>query len=144
MDPFDRNILKCLAQDGKMTQSDLAETVGLSLSACQRRVKALESKGQITGYRAEIAPELLGEAFVVFVGINLERHRRNDIQAFQKAVIAHSEVKEVYHIAGAFDYFLKVAVTDIQAYENFHADKLSAVDGISQITSFVAMSTFKT
>lgn len=143
MDAIDGKILRNLANDGKITQAKLAESVGLSLSACQRRVKTLETSGAISGYRAVIDPALLDERRVVFVGINLERHARPDIQAFQSAVVRLPMVKEVHHIAGAYDYLLKVAVRDIEAYESFHADALAAVDGISRITSFVAMSTFK-
>ncbi|MEM7528477.1 MAG: Lrp/AsnC family transcriptional regulator [Pseudomonadota bacterium] len=143
MDETDRNILRHLAENGKLTQGRLAEKVGLSLSSCQRRVKSLEQDGAITGYRALISPALLGEGLVVLVGINLERHARKDIQAFQAAIVRLSMVKEVHHIAGAYDYFLKVAVEDVAAYENFHADDLAAIPGIARITSFVAMSTFK-
>ena len=143
MDAIDRNILRLLSVDGKMTQGQLAERVGLSLSACQRRIKALQESNAITGYRAIIDPELLDERLVVFVGINLESHRRASCQDFQNSVIRLHPVKEVHHIAGAFDYILKVAVRDINAYENFHADDLASVQGILRITSFIAMSTFK-
>lgn len=143
MDAIDAKILQFLACDGKLTHGRLADMVGLSLSACQRRVKALERSGAITGYRAVIDPALLDEAMTVFVGVSLERHARADIQSFQSAVVRLPMVKEVHHIAGAYDYILKVAVRDMNAYEGFHADDLAAVPGIARITSFVAMSTFK-
>ena len=143
MDAIDRNILRLLSVDGKMTQGQLAERVGLSLSACQRRIKALQESKAITGYRAIIDPELLDERLVVFVGINLESHRRASCQDFQNSIIRLHPVKEVHHIAGTFDYILKVAVRDMDAYENFHADDLASVQGILRITSFIAMSTFK-
>ncbi|MEO0429093.1 MAG: Lrp/AsnC family transcriptional regulator [Pseudomonadota bacterium] len=143
MDGIDRNILRELATNGKLTHGQLADKVGLSLSSCQRRVKSLEQGGAITGYCASISPGLLGENLVVFVGINLERHARKDIQAFQAEVVRLPMVKEVHHIAGAYDYLLKVAVEDMEAYEDFHADDLAAIPGIARITSFVAMSTFK-
>ena len=143
MDAIDRNILRLLSVDGKMTQGQLAERVGLSLSACQRRIKALQESNAITGYRAIIDPELLDERLVVFVGINLESHRRASCQDFQNSIIRLHQVKEVHHIAGTFDYILKVAVRDMDAYEHFHADDLASVQGILRITSFIAMSTFK-
>ncbi|MGB0906665.1 MAG: Lrp/AsnC family transcriptional regulator [Maricaulaceae bacterium] len=143
MDVYDAKILQNLSENGKVTQQELAERIGLSLSACQRRIKVLEENGAIQGYRAVIDPELLGEAFTVFVGINLERHSRAEIQAFQTAVIRLEGVKEVHHIAGQYDYLLKVKVADIQAYENFHADRLAGIKGIAQITSHITMSTFK-
>lgn len=140
---MDRKILRTLSEDGKITQSKLAEHVGLSLSACQRRVKLLEASGAISGYRAIVDPAILDEHLVVLVGINLERHARAHIQAFQSAVVCMPMVKEMHHIAGAYDYILKVAVANIEAYERFHADDLAAVKGIARITSFIAMSTLK-
>lgn len=143
VDVFDRKILQLLSVNGKLTQGQLAERIGLSLSACQRRVKTLEDSNAIIGYRAIIDPELLDERRIIIVGINLEHHRRSDIQAFQASIIRMPQVKEVHHIAGTFDYILKVAVRDIDAYERFHADDLASVKGIVRITSFIAMSTFK-
>ncbi|MEL7313631.1 MAG: Lrp/AsnC family transcriptional regulator, partial [Cyanobacteria bacterium J06559_3] len=109
MDEQDRKILHILARDAKTTNAQLAEVVGLSLSACQRRVKSLEEAGAIAGYRAIIDPIHLDEAFVVFVGIRLQRHSRKIIQTFQEAIVVLDEVREVHHIAGSFDYFLRVA-----------------------------------
>ena len=99
MDAIDRNILRLLSVDGKMTQGQLAERVGLSLSACQRRIKALQESNAITGYRAIIDPELLDERLVVFVGINLESHRRASCQDFQNSIIRLHPVKEVHHLS---------------------------------------------
>lgn len=144
MDSIDAKIIQILSNSGKITQQHLSERVGLSLSACQRRVKALEHSRVISGYKALIDPDYLREAFVVLVGINLERHARADIQAFQNAITKLTMVKEVHHIAGQYDFFLKVAVSDIAAYEIFHADHLAAISGIARITSFVTMSTLKT
>lgn len=143
MDEKDRKIIRILAQDGKTTHAEIAERVGLSLSACQRRVKDLESQGIIEGYRAKIAASYLGEDQIILVGINLERHSRPAIQDFQKAIVKLTPVKDVYHIAGEYDYFLKVAVPDIAAYEDFHADALAAIPDIARITSFISMSTLK-
>jgi len=143
MDQQDEKILRLLSADGKLTQSELADRIGLSLSATQRRVKSLEHSGAIVGYRAVVDPSLIDERRIVFVGINLERHAREDIQAFQKAVVALPMIKEVHHIAGAYDYLLKVAVRDMEFFEEFHANYLASVQGIARITSFVAMSTFK-
>ena len=143
MDTIDAKLLQILASHGRATHAQLAERVGLSLSACQRRVKSLETRGAIQGYRAVVDPALLEEGRVVFVGVNLERHARADIQAFQRSVALIPAVKEVHHIAGEYDYLLKVAVRDLDAYEVFHADHLAALNGVARITSFIAISTFK-
>lgn len=143
MDEKDGKIIHILSREGKATHAEIAERVGLSLSACQRRVKELESQGVIEGYRAKIAARYLNENQIVIVGVNLEQHSRDAIQAFQKAIVKLTAVKDVYHIAGQYDYFLKVAVPDIAAYEDFHADALAAVRGVARITSFISMSTLK-
>lgn len=143
MDEKDRKIIQILARDGKATHAEIGQRVGLSLSACQRRIKDLEAQGIIEGYRAKIASAYLGEDQIVLVGINLERHSRGAIQAFQKAVVKLAAVKDVYHIAGEYDYFLKVSVPDISAYADFHADALASIQGIARITSFISMSTLK-
>jgi len=143
MDRKDEKILQILSKDGKATHANIAQQVGLSLSACQRRVKELEANGIIVGYGAKIAPFYLGEKQIVLVGINLKNHSREAIQSFQRAIVRMPMVKGVYHIAGEYDYFLKVAVADISAYEDFHADRLAAIPEITKITSFIAMSTLK-
>ncbi len=143
MDALSTKILRALARDGSLTQAAIAEEVGLSLSACQRRIKALEATGAIRGYRTLIDPALLDEGLTVFVAVDLARHARAQIQAFQADVAALPMVKEVHRVAGAHDYLLRVAVKDIAAYEAFYADRLTAVGGIARITSFVAMSTLE-
>lgn len=143
MDKFDRKILQALSRNAKITHTQLAELAGLSVSSCQRRVKQLEASGVITGYRASVSAKVLDESFVVFAGVRLRSHSREAVQAFQREVVELPEVKEVHHIAGEFDYLLRVAVADIQAYETFHADKLAAVASLMQITSFITMSTLK-
>lgn len=143
MDAIDKKILQILSEEGRVTQAELSERVGLSLSTCQRRLKALEDRRAITGYRAQIDPHFLDEGLTVLVGVNLERHARSEIRRFQDAIIRLPKVKEVHHVAGEYDYILKVAVRDMDAYELFHADEISAIKGIAKITSFIAMSTLK-
>ncbi len=129
-----------LSRDGKLTQSEVSEKVGLSLSACQRRIKALERSGVITGYKAVIDPSHLGEDLVVFVGINLERHTREAARSFEAAVTSLPMVKEIYHVAGEYDYLIKVAVADIAAYQDFNFDYLTEIPGMGKITSFITLS----
>lgn len=140
MDGTDEKIIRLLLGDGKLTQSEISERVGLSLSACQRRIKSLERSGIISGYKAIIDPGFLGEGLIVFVGINIERHTRSDVQAFEAAVTAIPMVKEVYHVTGEFDFLLKVAVQDIAAYQDFSYDYLTEIPGISKIMSFIVLS----
>jgi Lrp/AsnC family leucine-responsive transcriptional regulator len=79
----------------------------------------------------------------VFAAVQLERHVRSDVQAFQKAVTQLPGVLEVHHIAGAFDYLLRIAVADLESYEIFHADRLTALPGVAHINSYVVMSTLR-
>jgi Lrp/AsnC family leucine-responsive transcriptional regulator len=149
IDSFDEKILHALQRDARRTSIELAETVGLSPSSCQRRQRELEHRGVIRGYRADIDPAVLGQSFTVFAAVQLERHVRSDVQvrmvvtAFQKAVTQLPGILEVHHIAGAFDYLLRVAVSDLASYETFHADCLTALPGVAHITSYVVMSTLK-
>jgi Lrp/AsnC family transcriptional regulator, leucine-responsive regulatory protein len=139
-DQFDEKILRVLQQDGRMTSIELAEAVGLSPSSCQRRQRELEQRGVIRGYHADVDPAALGQSLAVFAAVQLQRHVRSDVQSFQKAVKQLPEVLEVHHIAGAFDYLLRIAVADLESYETFHADRLTALPGVSHITSYVVMS----
>ena len=143
IDQFDEKILHALESDARKTSIELAEVVGLSPSSCQRRQRDLEQRGIIRGYRADINPAVLGQSFTVFAAVQLERHVRRDVQAFQKAVTQLPGILEVHHIAGAFDYLLRVAVADLASYEIFHADHLTALPGVAHITSYVVMSTLR-
>ncbi|SCX76042.1 Lrp/AsnC family transcriptional regulator [Desulfoluna spongiiphila] len=143
MDRIDRKILHELRRNAKVTHAELADRVGLSISSCQRRVKGLEERGVITGYQAVINPEALSEGLVIIVGLTLESHTREALHEFQKALAEAPEVKEIYHLAGQFDFFAKVAVKDINAYEDFHLDTLATIPGLERIHSFMVMSTLK-
>jgi Lrp/AsnC family leucine-responsive transcriptional regulator len=143
IDQFDDKILRILQRNARATSFELAEAIGLSPSSCQRRQRELEQRGIVRGYRAEIDPSVLGQAFTVFAAVQLQRHERSEVQAFQKAVVLLPEVLEVHHIAGAFDYLLRIAVADLASYETFHADRLTALPGLANVTSFVVMSKLK-
>jgi Lrp/AsnC family leucine-responsive transcriptional regulator len=143
IDQFDEKLLHALEGNARATSFELAEVVGLSPSSCQRRQRELEQRGIIRGYRADIDPGVLGQSFTVFAAVQLERHVRSDVQAFQKAVTQLAGVLEVHHIAGAFDYLLRIGVADLASYEIFHADRLTALPGVAHITSYVVMSTLR-
>ena len=143
IDHFDEKLLRHLQRNGRATSFELAEAVGLSPSSCQRRQRDMEQRGIVRGYRADIDPALIGQAFTAFAAVRLQRHERSEVQAFQKAVAQLPEVLEVHHIAGAFDYLLRIAVADLASYETFHADRLTALPGLANITSYVVMSRLK-
>jgi Lrp/AsnC family transcriptional regulator, leucine-responsive regulatory protein len=132
IDHFDEKLLRTLQRNARATSFELASVVGLSPSSCQRRQRELEQRGIVQGYRAEIDPAVLGQAFTVFAALQLQRHERSEVQAFQKAVVLLPEVLEV-----------QIAVADLASYETFHADRLTALPGVANITSYVVMSRLK-
>ena len=143
MDEVDRAILAVLEKDGRISNADLAERVGLSPSPCLRRVRRLEETGVIRGYQALIDPAAVGRGLRVIAGVRLVRHARADVVAFERAVVQLSEVVFTHHITGNFDYLLQVEVADLPAYEAFHANRLANVPGVATVNSYVTMKTLR-
>jgi DNA-binding Lrp family transcriptional regulator len=143
VDRIDRQIIAVLQVEGRISNQDLAERVGLSPSPCLRRVKALEQAGVITGYRAEVDPRALGRGFEVFVSANLLRAEAATIQAFEDAVTAVPEVVEVRRMIGLPDYLLLVVVADLAAYERLYTETLAALPGVERVATQIAMKTVK-
>lgn len=139
MDHIDEEIIHRLSRNSKLTQQEISEQVGISLSACQRRIKSLEQAGVISGYKAIIDPAWLGEGLIVFVLVSLERHSRDGVRAFEAAVTRLSMIKEVYHVAGEYDFILKVAVSDIKDYQNFNYDELANIPGMGKTSSLIVL-----
>lgn len=141
MDDVDRSILAELEKDGRISNADLAERVGLSPSPCLRRVRRLEETGVIRGYRALIDPAAIGRSLRVFAGVRLMRHSRADVLAFERAVVRLPEVVHSHHVTGNYDYLLQVEVADLPAYEDFHANRLASLPGVAMVNSYVTMKT---
>ena len=140
MDFIDEKIIRLLSQNSKLTQTEISEKVGTSLASCQRRIKALEESGVILGYKATIDPKYIGESLLIFVLITLERHSHTDVKKFESAITAHPNIKEVFHIAGEYDFIIKVAVKDISAYQNFNYNFLNSLTGMSRTQSIISLS----
>ncbi|MDT7545900.1 MAG: Lrp/AsnC family transcriptional regulator, leucine-responsive regulatory protein [Actinomycetota bacterium] len=141
MDDVDRAILAVLDKDGRISNADLAERVGLSPSPCLRRVRRLERTGVIRGYQAVIDPAAIGRTLRVLVGVRIVRHARTDVVAFERAVTELPEVICTFHVVGNFDYILQVEVADLPAYEDFHAHRLAGLPSVAAVTSYVTMKT---
>lgn len=139
MDAIDRAILRVLQEDGRISNQDLADRVGLSPSPCLRRVRALERSGVITGYRAVVDPRAVGRGFEVFVSANLVRAEAAAIAAFERAVLALDEVVEVRRMIGSPDYLLRVVVADLDAYERLYTASLAALPGVERVSTQIAM-----
>lgn len=143
LDDLDRRILAQLQADGRTPISDLAEAVGLSASPCLRRVRKLERAGVIARYVAVLDQRAVGLPVSVFVSIKLESQRQESLDLFEKAVSRWPEVLECYLMTGPRDYWLRVVVPDLDAYERFVKNKLTRVEGIASIESSFALQQVK-
>ncbi|SIQ14885.1 Lrp/AsnC family transcriptional regulator [Marinobacterium stanieri] len=135
LDNFDRKILQVLQQDGRISNQQLAEQVGLSPAACWRRVRALEEKGAIAGYAALLDPETLGQGLSVFVLVSLQRHNIDSTEEFEQEVLNYPEVLQCYAVTGNADFVLRVVVPDMGSYDRFLNEKIFTLKGIAQVHS---------
>ncbi|MBS3798955.1 Lrp/AsnC family transcriptional regulator [Pseudoalteromonas sp. BDTF-M6] len=138
-DKINDRILQELRSHGRLANAELAERVGLSPSACLRRVQELEKSGVITGYRATIDNQALGQGFIAYVGVGLNDHSTEAQQAFEQALADVKEVVECHNVTGAFEYLLRVETADIKTYKAFHADVLGAIAQVHTITTHIVM-----
>lgn len=139
LDAIDRKVLLQLQADGRITNQDLAEKVGLSPSPCLRRVRQLEDQGVITGYVALVDPETIGLAVSAFVRVRLSQQDDRHLATFEEAIGAFPEVMECYLMTGEADYQLRVLVASLAEFEDFLRYKLTRIDGVSQVTSSFAL-----
>lgn len=138
---IDQAILEQLQTDGRLSNVDLADRVGLSPSACLRRVRALEQSGVIYGYRALVDRRLLGQSTSVFVEITLKSQEESVLDTFEEAVAAHPAVVSCHLMAGDADYILQVACADVSDYEQLHRTHLAQLPGVARIRSSFALRT---
>ena len=139
VDRIGKRILHELSADGRITNTELADRVGLSPSACLRRVQELERTGVIRGYRAVLDPKSVGRGFTAYVAVGLSDHSKKSQSAFERAMSRAPEVRECHNITGAIEYLLRVEVADLEAYKVFHTDVLGTLAQVTAITSYVVM-----
>ncbi|WP_458130815.1 Lrp/AsnC family transcriptional regulator [Pseudomonas sp. R3-41] len=144
LDSFDRKILVALQRDGRLSNVQLAEEIGLSPSPCLRRVRMLEEAGVIRGYQAVLDRDEVGLGLTIFVGVKVERHNDERAEAFRQAVTALPEVISAFLVSGESDFLLQVVVPDLRAYDRFVTGQLLKLPGISDIRSNFAINTVKT
>jgi|SRR5215813_2523317 len=143
LDEIDRHILEVLQVDGRLTNLELAERVGLSPSPCLRRLRRLEQQGIIEGYSARLNRERLGLGVTAFVSVNIERHHDADAEGFMKAIRRIPEVVSCYVTSGESDFLLQIFVPDLEAYRKFAMEKLIRVSGVKDIRSSFVIQTVK-
>ena len=139
LDEIDDRILRSLTADGRISNVALADRVGLSPSACLRRVQDLERIGVIKGYRAVLDPAQTGRSFLAYLAVGLSVHSKAGQESFERAMALAPEVKECHNIAGAFEYLLRVEAEDLPSYKRFHTDKLGALPEVASMTTYVVM-----
>jgi len=140
---IDRNILRILQEDGRISFTELARRVGLSTTPCIERVKRLEREGILQGFTAVLNAEALGAGLVVFVQIRLSRTAQDVFAQFKEAASQLAEVQECYLVSGNFDYLIKARVADMNAYRRFLGESLLSLPGVQESTSYVVMETVK-
>ena len=139
IDRFDREILAILQQDGRISNQDLADRIGLSPSPCLRRVRTLEDSGLITGYRAMLDAKKLGLSLMALIGISMDQHTPERFANLEAAIEEIPEILECLLITGQqSDYQLKVVVRDMDAYQDLLLNKITRIQGVTGVhTSFV-------
>ena len=143
MDATDDRILRILEREGRITNAELADRIGLSASACLRRVQDLERSGVIRGYRAVIDRERLGITLTAFVMVGLSEHGKASARAFETAVSSAPEVRECHNVTGSVEYLLRVEVESLVAFKRFHTDILGTLPQVHSITSYICLGSAK-
>ncbi len=143
VDGLDLAILRCLQQDGRLSNVELAARVRLSPSPCLRRVRHLEQGGVITGYHAQINPVAVSRGFQVVVHADMIVKDRATIEAFETQIRKLDEVLECSRMFGFPDYLIRVAVADQDAYQTFYMTKLADLPGVARLNSQITMATVK-
>lgn len=142
-DDLDRRILRELSADARITNNELAERVGLSASACLRRLRRLEETGVIRGYAAIIDPAVEGWTMTAIASIRLSRQHDDEIRMFEDAVQGWDEVIECQLVTGARDYVLTVMSAGLEPYERFIKDKIARLNCVDTIETSFVMNTIK-
>ena len=143
LDRIDIKILRCLQEDGRLSNLKLAENVALSPTAVLARVQRLTKDGYILGYEARLNPLKLGAGLMVFVEVLLDRTTPNVFEAFKAAVQVRAEIMECHMVAGGFDYLLKTRMADMSAYREFAGTVLWQLPGVRETRTYAVMEEVK-
>lgn len=141
MDIIDAKILEVLKQNGRSTASDISKKVNLSIPAVSERIRKLEEANIIEQYTVKINREKMGYKLLAIIFVNID-HTAN-IQQFRESIVQFSEVMECHHMAGEYDYMLKVLVEDTAQLEDFLSEKLKSIRGVQTSNTLIVLSTLK-
>jgi DNA-binding Lrp family transcriptional regulator len=139
MDAVDRKILAELQNDGRLTITDLAARVGLSISPCHRRLRELERTGVIRGYRAIVDPRAVGLTFEALLFVTMRQEDRETLLGFEAALAAIPNVVQAQRLFGDPDYLLRIVTADLAAYQQLEDDTLAALPGVQRLNSTLVM-----
>ncbi|MEJ8474406.1 Lrp/AsnC family transcriptional regulator [Roseibium algae] len=144
LDDRDIKILATLSREGRMSKADLAKQVSLSATPCWERLRRLEKAGIISGYRADIELRLVAPHVAVFVMAELENHRAETFQIFEKAIESYDEITSCWALGGGFDYLLNVVTKDIDSYQRLIDDLLARHVGLARYFTYIVTKPVKT
>ncbi|KIF76463.1 AsnC family transcriptional regulator [Streptomyces sp. 150FB] len=139
MDDVDRKILSELQKDGRLTVTELAARVRLSLSPCHRRLRELEQSGVISGYRAILDASAVGLTFEALVFVTMRQEDRDTVAAFEQALTDIPQILQAQRLFGDPDYLLRVVTADLPAFQRLYDDKLSTLPGVQRLSSTLVM-----
>ncbi|MGI5349860.1 Lrp/AsnC family transcriptional regulator [Streptomyces sp. CA-250714] len=139
MDDMDRQILAELQNDGRLTVTELAARVGLSLSPCHRRLRELERSGAIRGYRAVVDADAVGLTFDALVFVTMRQEDRTTISAFEQALTELPQVIQAQRLFGDPDYLLRVVTADLPAFQRLYDENLATLPGVQRLSSTLVM-----
>jgi Lrp/AsnC family transcriptional regulator of ectoine degradation len=144
LDDRDIRILSVLSREGRISKTELARRVNLSATPCWERLKRLEQAGLIRGYRAEVALAAIAPHVSVFVVVELETHRAEMMQSFERAIARHDEIVSAWAIGGGFDYLLHIVSRDIDSYQRLIDGLLAASLGLKRYFTYIVTKDVKT
>ncbi|RIA46589.1 AsnC family transcriptional regulator [Hephaestia caeni] len=142
-DRIDRQILGLLQDDGRMTNVELAERVGLTAPPCLRRVRALEEAGAIKGYHAELDPPALGYPITVFAMVSLKSQAERDLTEFEQHMADIPEIRECHMLNGEIDFILKIVATDLKAFQEILTTHLTPAPNVASVKTSLTIRTSK-
>lgn len=143
LDTYGKRILQELSVNAKISNTELSNIIGLSPSACLRRVQDLEAQGLIKGYQAVFDKSLMGVNFFAYVMVGLNEHTKTAQESFEHAIMQTFEVKECHNVTGSFEYLLRVETTDLKQYKIFHTEVLGSLEQVATISTHVVMDSVK-
>lgn len=143
LDRVDRHIIDLLQHDGRMSMTELADRVGLTVTPCIERVRRLERERVITGYHARVSPTALEAGLLVFVEVSISHKSDRSFEDFRKEIVRVPQVQECHLVSGDFDYMIKARIKEVSQYRTLLEDILLRLPGVTQTKSYIVMEEVK-